>query len=129
MSAIFLNAWGYQGDAIALPVANVDEAAPFYTDVMGFEIVSRGDSPNRSILLARPDVQMQINENGGDPTQNGCAFEVTDVDSVLNEFKSNGLAKELSDIGIENNESGTWRVFYIIAPDGLCFWLGEKQPA
>jgi lactoylglutathione lyase len=129
MSTGFLNAWGYQGDAMALPVANVDEAVPFYTDVLGFEIVSRSDSPQRSILLARPNVRMQINENGGDASQDGCAFEVTDVEAVLKEFKNNGLAKELSDINIEKNDSGTWRVFYIIAPDGLCYWIGEKQPA
>jgi lactoylglutathione lyase len=129
MSAVFLNAWGYQGDAMSLPVANVDEAVPFYTDIMGFKIVSQSETPHRSILLGRPNVQMQIAENGGDPSQDGCAFEVTDVEDVLNEFKNNGLAKELSDVGIEKNESGSWRVFYIIAPDGLCFWLGEKQPA
>lgn len=129
MRTRFTNAWGYQGDAMALPVANVVEAVPFYTDVLGFEIVSQNDSPHRSVLLARPNVQMQINENGGDASQDGCAFEVTDVEAVLNEFKTNGLAKDLSDISIEKNDSGTWRVFYIIAPDGLCFWIGEKQPA
>jgi len=37
------------------------------------------------------------------------------------------LKKELSDIDQETNDSGTWRVFYIIAPDGLCYWIGEKQ--
>lgn len=129
MPTLFKNAWGYQGDAMALPVANVDEAVPFYTDVLGFEVISRNDSPIRSILLARPNVQMQINENGSDPTQDGCAFEVTDVETALNEFKGNGLAKELSDIAIEKNDGGSWRVFFIIAPDGLCFWIGEKQPA
>lgn len=125
----FKNAWGYQGDATALPVANVDEAVPFYTEVMGFEIVSRRDSPQRSILLARPNVQMQINENGGDPTQDGVAFEVADVEAVMDEFNRNGMSKQRSEIDIEKNDSGTWRVFYVVAPDGLCFWLGEKQPA
>ena len=114
---------------MALPVANVDEAVPLYTDVLGFEIVSRNDSPHRSILLARPDVQMQINENGGDPTQDGCAFEVTDVEAVMDEFNLNGMSKERSEIDIEKNENGTWRVFYVVAPDGLCYWIGEKQPA
>ncbi len=129
LKAEFLNAWGYQGDAMALPVANVDEAVPFYTDVMGFAIVSRSETPHRSILLSRPNVQMQIAENGGDPSQDGCAFEVTDVEALLDEFKNNGLAKEPSDIDIEKNKNGTWRVFYVVAPDGLCFWFGEKQPA
>ena len=129
MQTLFKNAWGYQGNAMALPVANVDEAVPLYTDVLGFEIVSRNDSPHRSILLARPDVQMQINENGGDPTQDGCAFEVTDVEAVMDEFNLNGMSKERSEIDIEKNENGTWRVFYVVAPDGLCYWIGEKQPA
>lgn len=125
----FKNAWGYKGDAMNLPVADIDDALPFYTDIMGFGVVDRSETPHRSATLVRADIQMRLVENGGDPTQDGCAFEVTDVEAVLNEFKGNGLAKELSDISIEKNESGTWRVFYVIAPDGLCYWIGEKQPA
>jgi hypothetical protein len=22
-----------------------------------------------------------------------------------------------------------WGVFYVVAPDGLCYWFGERQPA
>ena len=125
----FKNAWGYKGDGMNLPVADIDNALSFYTDIMGFQVVERTETPHRSAILARADIQMRLVENGGDPTQDGCAFEVTDVEAVLNEFRGNGLAKELSDISIEKNESGIWRVFYVIAPDGLCYWLGEKQPA
>ncbi|MFT3743997.1 MAG: VOC family protein [Pyrinomonadaceae bacterium] len=125
----FLNAWGYQDDAMNLPVADVDAATPFYTDVMGFTVIERGKTPHRSVTLARPDVRMRIAENGGDMSQDGCAFEVTDVEAVMDEFNRNGIKKERSEIDIEKNDSGTWRVFYVVAPDGLCFWLGEKQPA
>lgn len=109
-----------------LPVANVDDAVGFYTDVMGFEIAERGDDPVRSITLKRPDIQMRIAENGGDPSQDGCAFQVDDVEAVLAEFKSNGFEKELSDIKTENSHGKKWKVFYVIAPDGLCFWIGEN---
>lgn len=120
----FLNAWGYQGDAMALPVANVEESAAYYSEKMGFAIASREDSP-ASITLQRPDVQFAIVESGGDPSQDGCAFEVTDTDAVLQEFRANGL-NSLSGTKTETNENGVWKVFYVVAPDGLCFWIGER---
>jgi catechol 2,3-dioxygenase-like lactoylglutathione lyase family enzyme len=127
MKAVFKNAWGYQGDAMNLPVAGVDAAIPFYTDIMGFAVVSRSDSPHPSVLLTRPDIQMGLAENGGDPTQDGCAFEVDDVEAVFAEFKANGFEKEISEFDLEQNDGVTWKVFYVVAPDGLCYWLGEKQ--
>ncbi len=126
MSVNFKNAWGYQDDAMNLPVANVDEAAPFYTDILGFEIAAKGTVPVRSVIFARPDVQFAIAENGGDPTQDGCAFEVGDVEKLFAEFRSNGLEKEISEFAIEENNGTKWKAFYVVAPDGLCYWLGEK---
>ena len=126
MKAHFKNAWGYQGDAMNLPVENTADAANFYESVMGFRIEERIDDPVRKIVLARDDVKMAIIENGGDPTQDGVAFEVDSIEAALEEFNGNGINKVLSDIKQETNDGGTWRVFYIIAPDGLCFWIGEK---
>lgn len=120
----FKNAWGYQGDAMRLPVADADAAKDFYTAKMGFEVTEVSDSP-RTIVFARPDVEFAIVENGGDPSQDGCAFEVADADAALAEFRSNGLEK-LSDTKIEERENGRWKVFYVIAPDGLCYWIGER---
>ena len=127
MKAHFKNAWGYQGDAMNLPVENAAEAAKFYESVMGFRVEDRIDDPVRKIVFARDDVKIALVENGGDATQDGVAFEVDSVEATLEEFKANGLKKELSDVDQETNDSGTWRVFYIIAPDGLCYWIGEKQ--
>ena len=127
MPVTFLNAWGYQGDAMTLPVANVDESAAFYVEKMGFTIESRSEKPHRQIVLARPDVKMAINENGGDPTQDGVAFEVSDSQAVLNEFRSRGLDLDPAKLHVERRDNGSeWRVFFVVAPDGLCFWLGEK---
>ena len=68
-------AWGYQGNALALPVADVDKAVPFYERIMGFAVVSRTDAPHRSVVLSRNGIQIGMAENGGDPTQDGCAFQ------------------------------------------------------
>jgi catechol 2,3-dioxygenase-like lactoylglutathione lyase family enzyme len=128
MKAKFKNAWGYQGDNMNLPVADVDAALPFYEKIMGFRVESRNEVPHRSAVLERDGIRMGLAENGGDPEQDGCAFEIDNVEAALAEFKSNGLEKEISEFKIENRKDGSsWKVFYIVAPDGLCYWLGERQ--
>jgi len=129
MPAELKNAWGYKGDNLNLPVANLDTSIPFYERVMGFRVVSRSESPHKSAVLARDGIQIGLAENGGDPTQDGCAFEVDDADSVFTEFKSKGLDKELSNFSFEQRNGVDWKVFFVVAPDGLCYWFGEKQPA
>ena len=121
-------AWGYQGDNMNLPVANVDAAVPFYEQMLGFRVVSRSDAPHRSAVLARDDVQMGLTENGGDSSQDGCAFHVKNVEALLAEFKSKGLEKSSADLDFEQHDDATWKVFYVVAPDGLCYWFGERQP-
>jgi catechol 2,3-dioxygenase-like lactoylglutathione lyase family enzyme len=120
-------AHGYQGDNMNLPVRELASALPFYETVLGFRLLSRSDTPFRSALLGRDQIQIRLAENGGDPTQDGCAFHVTDVESLFAEFKANGLQKELSSFDIEQHGNAAWKVFYIVAPDGLCYWFGEQQ--
>lgn len=118
-------AFGYQGDHMNLPVADLESALPFYEQTMGFRVVSRSDTPHRSAVLARDGVQIGLAENGGDASQDGCAFHVGNLDVLFEEFSAKGL--ELSPIGVEGQGDEAWRVFYVVAPDGLCYWLGERQ--
>jgi catechol 2,3-dioxygenase-like lactoylglutathione lyase family enzyme len=127
MTATLDRAFGYQGDNMNLPVADVAAALPFYETVLGFRVVSRAESPHRSAVLARDHVQMRLAENGGDPSQDGVAFHVTGLQSLFDEFNSNGLQKELSEFDVEAHGDERWRVFYVVAPDGLCFWFGERD--
>jgi catechol 2,3-dioxygenase-like lactoylglutathione lyase family enzyme len=120
-------AWGYQGDNMSLPVGDLGAALPFYQTILGFQLLSRGDNPCQSAVLARDQVQIGLKENGGDPTQDGCAFHVKDIAALFAEFKANGLQKELSEFGTEQHDGVAWKVFYVVAPDGLCFWFGERQ--
>jgi catechol 2,3-dioxygenase-like lactoylglutathione lyase family enzyme len=127
MKAIFKTANPYQKDEMNLPVENVEAALGFYETVMGFRVVSRNDSPQRSATLARDSVQIGLAENGGDPTQDGCFFEVDNVETAFAELKAKGLEKAEADFRIDRHGETSWKVFFVVAPDGLCYCLGERQ--
>lgn len=128
MTATFKSAAGYQGDAMNLPVENVEAAIPFYEKLMGFKVLSRSDEPCKSVVLGRDSVQMRLAENGGDPTQDGCFFDVDNIEAVFAEFKASGLQKEMADaFSTQTYGDTTYKVFFVVAPDGLCYCLGEQQ--
>ena len=126
MKGTLEKAFGYQGNNMQLPVKDVAAAVPFYETVLGFRVLSRSDTPHNSAVLARDQVQIGLVENGGDPSQDGCAFHVTDLASLLAELNSNGLNKELAELHKESHGDAEWKVFYVVAPDGLCYWFGER---
>jgi len=128
MKAVFKTAYPYLEDAMNLPVENVDDAIPFYERVMGFTLVSRKDAPHKSAVLGRDGIQIGLAENGGDPSQEGCFFEVDSVDAAFDELKANGLGREEANFSIDRHGATSFRVFFVIAPDGLCYCLGERQP-
>src|SRR5215471_21203237 len=124
---VLQRAFGYQGNAMALPVADVDAAVPFYERVLGFRVVATGDTPHKSAVLERDHVQMALTQSGGDPTQDGCAFDVENLDALYAEFSSNGLQKKSGRVfDVERRDDAVFRVFYVVAPDGLCYWFGER---
>ena len=125
MKSLFKRVWPYQGDAMNLPVASVDDAVPFYEAMMGFHVVSRNDAPHKTAILARDLIQIGLAENGGDPTQDGCFFEVDNVQTAFDELRTNGLAKESADFRIDQYGDKRFKVFFVVAPDGLCYCLGE----
>jgi catechol 2,3-dioxygenase-like lactoylglutathione lyase family enzyme len=124
--ALLKNAWPYQQDRMNLPVGNLEMALPFYEKTMGFRVTSRSDTPHLSAVLERDAVQIGLAENGGDPAQDGCFFDVDDVEKVAAELKANGLTKELSDFSHQKHGETDWKVFFVVAPDGLCYCYGER---
>jgi catechol 2,3-dioxygenase-like lactoylglutathione lyase family enzyme len=126
MKAVFKTAAPYLADAMNLPVESVEAAVPFYETIMGFRVASRKDSPHKSAVLARDGIQIGLAENGGDPTQEGCFFEVDNAETAFAELKSNGLEKEEAGFRIDKYGETSYKVFFVVAPDGLCYCLGEK---
>jgi lactoylglutathione lyase len=128
LKATLEKAFGYQGSTMNLPVRDLTASLPFYETVLGFRVLSRSAAPQNSAVLARDAIQIGLAENGGDPAQDGCAFHVKDLEKLFSEFTERGLKKELSEFKIERRNGVEFRVFYLVAPDGLCYWFGEQQP-
>ena len=126
MPALFRRAAGYQGDALNLPVKNVDEAVPFYEQRLGFRVVEHRATPIKAAILERDGVRIGLVENGGDPAQDGSFFEVSSVDAAFADLRGRGL--ELSAPEIQRSKRGAYRAFFVVAPDGLCYMLGEPVP-
>ena len=126
MVAKLLSAWGYQGDAMNLACADVDAAVPYYVSKMGFAVIERGDQPVKRVVLERDGIQMALTENGGDPEQDGCAFRTDNLVALRDEFIANGLDR-IGAIDDDTQGGEKFRVFFVVAPDGLCFWFGEAQ--
>lgn len=127
MKAVFRSAAPYADDALNLPVQDVDTAIPYYEKIFGFRVVSRQDAPHKSVILARDSIRIGLAENGGDPTQEGCFFEVDNVEAAFAELKSNGLEKKEAGFRIDQYGDTSYKVFFVVAPDGLCYCLGERQ--
>ena len=93
---------------------------------MGFTVMSRQENP-RSAILGRDNIRIGLSENGGDPTQEGCFFEVDNVEAAFTELKERGLQKEDAGFRIDKHGGTAWKVFFVVAPDGLCYCLGQRQ--
>ncbi len=127
MPAKYLQAAPYADDALNLPVKDVEAAIPFYETVMGFQVVSTSETPHKSAILSRDDVKIGLAENGGDPSQEGCFFEVDNVEAAFAELQSNGLDQADANYRVDQHGETAYRVFFVVAPDGLCYCLGERQ--
>jgi catechol 2,3-dioxygenase-like lactoylglutathione lyase family enzyme len=125
MKTKFKRAVRYAKDAMNLPVADVEAAIPFYEQTLGFRLVKREVSPHRRAVLARDEIQIALAENGGDPTQEGCYFEVDNLEAAFEEIK--GRKPIETDLQVQSRGESSQRVFFVVAPDGLCYMLGQPQ--
>src|SRR5262245_5809739 len=123
MKSVFKRAVPYAKDALNLPVADVDSAIPFYEQTFNFRVSRREDTPVKLAILERDEIEIGLAENGGDPTQEGCYFEVDNVAAAYEEIKGKKPAE--SDLEIQTYGTKSSRVFFVVAPDGLCYMIGQ----
>ncbi len=120
----FEAAFPFQNDVLALPVIDIDTTAEYYADMFGLKEVERHDDPVPTVIMERDGTRIGFAINGGDPTQDGAAIRVSDIYSLKRELESNGV--ETANWRVDKREDQILQVFFVIAPDGLCYYFHQQ---
>lgn len=119
----FRAAYPYRDDVLALPVADLDSAAQWYTNALGMVEVERRESPHPTVILERDGTRIGLCVNGGDASQDGAAILVSNIDGIRREFESKGV--RIGNWRIDERNGQRLQVFFVVAPDGLCYYFHE----
>lgn len=120
---LFLEAHPYSDDVLALPVSDLDQAASYYARVLGLEEVERRSDPP-TVIMERDGVRIGFSVNGGDPSQEGAAILVSNLGRMEREVVAAGGSP--SNMRIDERDGERFKVFFLVAPDGLCYYLHEQ---
>lgn len=119
----FEAAFAYQKDVLSLPVTDIDAAAQWYTKHFGMREVERLDQPVPTVILERDGTQIGFAINGGDPGQDGAAIKVSNIGALRGELEAAGV--KTANWRIDRRDSERLQVFFVVAPDGLCYYFHE----
>jgi catechol 2,3-dioxygenase-like lactoylglutathione lyase family enzyme len=111
-------------DPLHLPVRDLEQAVPYYERFLGCTVVSRQDHPFKEIVLQKDQIRLGLTENGGIPEEHSCVIAVSDVDAVRQQLAHQQL--DISDTRQDTHGHQTYRVFFLRAPDGLCFCFSQR---
>ena len=118
-SPLFEGAFPYQSDVLALPVVDLDAASKWYAAAFGLQEVERHERPHPAVILERDGIKIGFAVNGGDASQDGAAIRVSDIDRAKDEIEAAGI--EVGNWRIDERDGEKRQVFFVVAPDGLCY--------
>lgn len=119
----FKAAFPYQDDVLALPVTDLDIASAWYSEHFGMSEVECVEQQAPAVILERDGVRIGFAINGGNPEEHGAAVLVTNIAGLRDEFESRGL--KIGNWRIDERDDGKFQVFFVVAPDGLCYYFHE----
>ena len=124
----FEAAFAYQDNILALPVTDIDAATQWYSKHFFMVEVDRHREPTPTVILERDGVRIGFSVNGGDASQDGAAILVTGINEIRNQIQASGIT--ISNWRIDEQDDRKLQVFFVVAPDGLCYYFHEpiKQP-
>ena len=120
---LFEAAFPYADDVLALPVEDIDKASTWYCNAFGLNEVERHCNPVPTVVLERDGVRIGFAVNGGDPGQEGAAILVTDIHGARRELEAKGV--RIGNWRIDENDGRKFQVFFVVAPDGLCYYFHQ----
>ena len=119
----FASASPYQNDVLALPVTDLDAASQWYCKHFGMTEIERRDAPVPTVILERDGTRLGFAINGGDASQDGAAIGVTEIRQIKDQLEANGVT--IANWRIDERDGKKLQVFFVVAPDGLCFYFYE----
>lgn len=125
--ARFKEAYPFQNDVLALPVTDLDSASQWYSEHFGMLEVERLGGSAPTVILERDGVRIGFAINGGDASQDGAAVLVSNIRSIKEELESNGA--QVGNWRVDEREGQKYQVFFVVAPDGLCYYFHEPLEA
>ena len=121
--ARFKAAYPYQKDVLALPVPDIDAAARWYADHFGMTEVERHQDPVPTVVMERDGTRIGFAITGGDASQDGAAVLVSGIAAMKAELEANGVT--LGNWRVDERNGKKLQVFFVVAPDGLCYYFHE----
>jgi len=122
----FKAAFPYQQDVLALPVADLDIASQWYCENFGMREVERFENPIPTVILERDGTRIGFAINGADPAQDGAAVLVSNIAGMKDEIEARGT--EVGNWRVDERDSKKFQVFFVVAPDALCYYFHEPIP-
>ena len=123
VNGYFKAAYPFLDDVTTLPVKNLDETSAWYANAFGLTEVERSSDPIPQVIMARDDAKIGFAITGEDPTQDGAAILVRDINVVREELENNGV--EIANWRVDERDGQQLQVFFVVAPDGLCYYFHE----
>lgn len=126
---LYVAAFPFQDDVLALPVEDLDRAAAYYGAGFGLVESERREDPP-TLIMERDGVRIGFCINGQDATQDGAAIRVTDIHRARSELESRGV--KTGNWRVDERDGQKLQVFFVVAPDGLCWYFHqplEAEPA
>jgi len=120
---LFQKAVPYGADILALPVIDLDSAVKWYAENFGLVEVSRGSEPQPTVIMERDGTRMGFAVNGGDSSQEGAAILVSDIHAARAELESRGV--KIGNWRVDEKDGKKLQVFFVVAPDGLCYYFHQ----
>jgi len=118
---VFEKAFPYGNDVLALPVNNLDSAAQWYADHFGMVELERRSEPAPTVIMERDGTRIGFSVNGGDSSQDGAAIKVSDIHAARQELEKKGV--NVANWRVEEQHGKRRQVFFVVAPDGLCYYF------
>ena len=125
--AIFETAVPYGHDILALPVPDLESAATWYAQHFAMVEVERTFEPRPTVVMERDRVRIGFSVNGRDSSQDGAAILVSDIHATRAELERVGV--NVANWRVDERDGIRLQVFFVIAPDGLCFYFHQPIAA